>query len=78
MNHEELLTKMAQIAHTKDANEARNDYLLALRAVVKLHNPEPMPLPDEAEDDVCGFCWHSGARWFYPCPTIEAIEKELT
>lgn len=38
MTHEELLAKMATIAHTKDANIARNDYLLALRAVVELCN----------------------------------------
>ena len=47
----------------------------ALRAVVELHNPINM---GEACDccegpsscDVCGE--------FYPCPTIQAIEKELS
>lgn len=78
MTHEELLAKMAQIAHTKDANEARNDYLLALSAVVKLHSP---CTGDDHDDSpalvgvpcICVSC--DGLE--YPCPTIQVIEKEL-
>ena len=49
----------------------------ALRAVVKLHKPE---LIESGEDSifVCSTC---NPEWFwenpYPCPTIQAIEKEL-
>lgn len=78
MTHEELLAKIDEegefLVQHFDSKPVVHS---ALRAVVELHKPEPMPLPDEAEDDVCSFCWHSGARWFYPCPTIEAIKKEL-
>lgn len=74
MTHDELLAK---VDHNLDKEIWFQDMGYALRAVVELHKPEPMPLPDEAKDDVCSFCWHSGARWFYPCPTIEAIEEEL-
>ena len=64
MTHEKLLEKLADIAHNKDAHEARNYYLLALRAVVKLHQ--------QIDDNSCYHC----ATW-YPCSTIQAIEKEL-
>ena len=54
----------------------------ALRAVVELHKPS------EAWGDThCGFCFdlawepsglHMDSKQFiYPCPTIQAIEKEL-
>ena len=70
MTHEELLQKLADIAHNKDAHEARNDYLLALRAVVELHKPDPDSCPCCGPVlDVCGV--------EYPCLTIQAIEKEL-
>ena len=64
MTHDELLAKI-------DTLEARyTDYptYLALRAVVELHkasNPRFDLLCD------CGFLKA------YPCPTIQAIEKEL-
>ena len=40
----------------------------ALRAVVELHKPIIHALPDET-------CW--ACQDLYPCPTIQAIEKEL-
>lgn len=75
MTHEELLQKLADIAHNKDAHEARNDYLLALLAVVKLHQPN--------EYGHCLGCPTHGDIGCYldndwkDCPTIQAIEKEL-
>lgn len=68
MTQEELLQKLADIAHNKDAHEARNDYLLALRAVVELHKPD-LSRWDDGSGCLCGN--------FYPCPTIQAIEKGL-
>lgn len=65
MTHDELLAKI-------DTLEARyTDYLsyLALRAVVELHKPELDGL-------ICKECTASESEW-YPCPTIQAIEKEL-
>jgi hypothetical protein len=70
MTHDELLQKMADIAHTKDAHEARNDYLLALRAVVELHKPYTPEFGGGFD-----YCWACDGA--YPCPTIQAIEKEL-
>jgi hypothetical protein len=40
----------------------------SLRAVVELHRPIIHALPDET-------CW--ACQDLYPCPTIQAIEKEL-
>lgn len=65
MTHDELLTKI-------DTIEARyTDYssYLALSAVVELH---------KTNDDglTCNECTASETEW-YPCPTIQAIEKEL-
>ena len=46
----------------------------ALRAVVELHNPQhPFSIPSDLK---CAHC--SGLDFAdYPCPTIQAIEKEL-
>ena len=76
MTHDELLAKMAEPAHNLIANDARNVYLLALRAVVELHTPKPSYLFD---DDVCNHCSSIDAHTeiIYPCPTIQAIEKAL-
>ena len=81
MTHDELLAKMAEPAHNLIANDARNVYLLALRAVVELHKPW------ERDKYYCGFCTTeakeaNGGSWTqhlkYPCGTIQAIEKELS
>ena len=76
MNHEELLQKLADIAHNKDAHEARNDYLLALRAVAELHKPTGLSWSDETKEYYCATC--GDVAWVpYPCQTIQAIEKAL-
>jgi hypothetical protein len=56
--------------------------LKALNAVVELHKPE-----DNYGGDVCKYCfdmaWEKtglsmdNKQFNYPCPTIQAIEKEL-
>ena len=78
MTHEELLQKLADIAHNKDAHEARNDYLLALRAVVELHRPMEYGSCYGC-DDRCG-CYEGDLgdynKWD-TCPTIQSIQKEL-
>lgn len=43
----------------------------ALRAVVELHKPI------EGHEHLCGGCWFGDGMMSYPCPTIQAIEKEL-
>ena len=64
LKHEHLFEKL--LANTK-----------ALRAVVELHKPWYRPgLTKPAP--VCAICYtDEGIRVFYPCATIQAIEKEL-
>ena len=76
MTHDELIVKLAEPAHTLNANDARNVYLLALRAVVELHKPTNFILKDdEVIEQWCTA--DSGRLVHYPCETIRAIEKEL-
>jgi hypothetical protein len=64
MTHDELLAKINGFSCCSGAHE------LALRAVVKLHIPEHWAKWDV---DFCLGCKDE----YYPCPTIQAIEKEL-
>ena len=70
MTHDELLADI-------DSEQFRNSRTLAtpyaaLRAVVELHKPEPL----DERGDVCLTCCPD-LLTLYPCPTIQAIEKEL-
>jgi hypothetical protein len=46
---------------------------IALRAVVELHSPQDITLPNGDWGSNCIEC----DGLFYPCPTILAIKKEL-
>ena len=71
MTHDELLadmdSKILLMEHT-----IYPIYMQALRAVVELHKPEPL---DERGDVWLTCC--PDLLTIYPCPTIQAIEKEL-
>ena len=73
MTHDELLAKIDDFIVFRGA--LKNDFVYALRAVVELHRPMSDRMPD------CAECVkiHQGETdvVFYPCPTIQAIEKEL-
>ena len=71
MTHDELL---ARIKRYGDWAEVAFDTspTNALRAVVELHKPTVLTKDGEP---ICGCAY--GAWTFYPCPTIQAIEKEL-
>jgi hypothetical protein len=79
MTHEELLATIDWIGNTKngEAGTVTNlgvavlASLNALRAVAELHN-EDVGTPDDDPISVCDYC-----KLAYPCPTIQAIEKEL-
>jgi hypothetical protein len=76
MTHDELLAKTEmQGAHLQAGD---NPYLDALRAVVELHKPF-MYDGRMGKYERCEGC-SSEEEWLgniYPCPTIQAIEKEL-
>jgi len=72
MTHEELLDRVNNPGKFWDGEEDISHFdnkpLNALRTVVELHKPIIHALPDET-------CW--ACQDLYPCPTIQAIEKEL-
>ena len=76
MTHDELLAKVKkelEIAIFEDACGDGNNPAVprALLAVVKFHKPM------EANGHLCLGCWSGEGIMSYPCPTIQAIEKEL-
>jgi hypothetical protein len=66
MTHDELLERL----HIEQGCPVGD----ALLAVVELHKPTEAYFGDEI---VCGACGNEDFEWTYPCPTIQAIEKEL-
>ena len=65
MTHDELLAELSSTNRWYGGSKDNS----ALRAVVELHKPELDGL-------ICKECTASESEW-YPCPTIQAIEKEL-
>ena len=72
MTHDELLAKVEGLWH--DSFKAPG--YQALSAVVELHKPINNPnFPNV--DEWCWQCADGRGYAKYPCPTIQAIEKEL-
>lgn len=69
MTHDELLAK---ISYPENTLKGFN-YMQALRAIVELHKP----WTNLEGKIVCAECCNYGANRQPPCPTIQAIEKEL-
>ena len=72
MTHEELLAKLWILPADVTELQHGAKVVQALRAVVKLHKPDS-GLCNHCEE---GFIMGS-IPVVYPCPTIQAIEKEL-
>ena len=80
MTHDELLAKINEkepgtltYSNGEIFHSTRRliSWQLALRAVVELH---PTDYGNwQGEENFCDYC-----KVVYPCPTIQAIEKELT
>jgi len=73
MTHDELLAAVQFNKQTLESSDRNSE---ALRAVVELHKPDSNRMP---------FCQECRAVFqgqldvvLYPCPTIKAIEKELS
>ena len=87
MTHDELLAHINSKLKfctcdrwIKKCWEDDNQPWLALRAVVELHKPiQPKDLPNDL--GICLTCTPLALNFYeairYPCPTIQAIEKEL-
>ena len=69
MTHTELLAQIDRL----DAVLTDSYGMSALRAVVELHKPQEITLPNGDWGANCIIC----DGWSYPCSTIEIIEKEL-
>ena len=73
MTHDELLAKidsnLSDCGYDCESCKRDNASWVALRAVVELHKPWNFG---------CSHCINiEGGYMSYPCPTIQAIEKEL-
>ena len=68
MTHDELLERLDELKYDVGDSGMNEEYkaIYALRAVVKLHKP----------NNTNEYCVGCGAH-YYPCETIQAIEKEL-
>ena len=78
MTHEELLEKIKREEDYLKTYAEGYGFVVtdALRAVVELHEPAIVIYPKEMQILMCMECGdEEGLR--YPCPTIQAIEKEL-
>ena len=77
MTHDELLDKIEAIDYWQE-HFANRTFLKALRAVVELHKPKgnfaDTYIEGEPTNPFCPECIDPDV---YPCPTIQAIEKEL-
>ena len=68
MTHDELLASIIDYGENGPIDYGQIDLSKALRAVVELHKPRTDPA------STCSGC---ALDVLYPCPTIQAIEKEL-
>ena len=77
MTHDELLAELdsqVEISKAVRCDCKSCDNTKALRAVVELHQPQDITLPDGSWGENCCVCMNG---WTYPCRTIQVIEKEL-
>ena len=86
MTYDELLERVSEyISSECDCESCNfiNGPYKALRAVVELHKPVMAFTGgyDGEENELwaeqCSDCSNNGFSQMYPCPTIQAIEKEL-
>lgn len=81
MKHDELLDRIAQKGLEPHGNVMPTHLVLALCAVVELHKPKEEDGKLWCSHEVCynhvEFLERNDCDCSYPCPTIQAIEKEL-
>ena len=75
MTHDELLWAINSIVENGTCETVGHySSAKALRAIVELHKPQEITLPN-GEWGIN--CQHCDSGWIYPCATIETTEKEL-
>ena len=74
MTHDELLWAINSVVENGTCETVGHySSAKALRAVVELHKPQVSSF----DDTECAACSSDELSVIYPCPTIQAIEKEL-
>jgi hypothetical protein len=77
MTHDELKDKIEDIEYWQE-QYAGKTFIKALRAVVELHKSYPYTNYRGQQLHFCNHCMDDEINnTDYPCPTIQAIEKEL-
>ena len=80
MTHNELLASIVDYGQNGPIDYGQIDLSKALRAVVELHKPIISTAYPESLG-ICLSCTPLSLNFYeairYPCPTIQAIEKEL-
>lgn len=76
MSHDELLAKLSNDENGY-AGSTPFQRITALRAVVELHKPSNFITKNGETTEQWCTCGNGGLNP-YPCPTIQAIQKELT
>ncbi len=71
LTYEKLVARIAKLSITPKTNVVPSELATALMAVIELHY-EDVGTPIDDPISVCDWC-----KLAYPCPTIQAIEKEL-
>ena len=83
MTHEELLASIIDYGQNGPIDYGQIDLSKALRAVLELHKPiKAEDLKNNSKiSGICLACTPLSLNFYeaisYPCPTIQAIEKEL-
>lgn len=79
MTHEELLAMIEEkIDNVESISGIKATPWHSLRAVVELHKPKVKPgTPNDLLCEECARQCTGNGHLFYPCPTIQVIEKEL-
>jgi len=72
MTYENILLAINSTTY-RESRTLEHPYIV-LRAVVELHQPQEITLPDGSWGENCCIC-NNG--WTYPCRTIQVIQEEL-
>ena len=76
MTHDELLAKITTEMFQFKKGGFSRAYMQALRAIVELH--KPIQISNEQLCNACEEWTNEGQKQlFYPCPTIQEIEKAM-
>jgi len=79
VTHDELLARIAKLSITPETNVVPSELCTALMAVLEVHAPFRHCGNPNCWSFVCGACnpVKSVNDVMWPCPTVQAIEREI-